>query len=287
MQTRSRVLALHVDYRQVLLKGTSYWVLSVLAITTIFPFLWMIATSFKQEQYVFDIPPRLIPDPWVWENYVHIFTTMPFARFVFNSLKVSSLATFANTLSCCLAAYAFARVRFWGKEALFVVVLATMMLPFHVRMIPVYLVMHRIGWIDTHYALWVPSFFGGAFGIFLVRQYFLSLPQELMDAALIDGCGHLGILFRIVLPLSKPVLATLALLSFMGNWNALLGPVLYLNSEENFTLTVALTRFRGSHYSMWTKMMAGSTVSLLPILVLFLLTQKYFVQGIALTGLKQ
>jgi ABC-type glycerol-3-phosphate transport system permease component len=276
-----------LDLKQTAAKGIAYILLALLAGTTIFPFLWMVSTSFKQEQRVFSIPPTLLPDPWVWENYPYIFTTMPFELFMWNSSKIAVLAVIGSLFSCTIAAYAFARINFWGKDVLFMATLATLMIPGHVSMIPVYMVMHRLGWIDTHLPLWVPNFFGSAFGIFLIRQYFMTLPQELLDAAKIDGCTHLGVLMRIILPLSKPVLATLALLIFMGSWNQLLDPVLYLNSEENFTLPLALTRFRGMNYTYWTKMMAGSTVSLLPILVLFLFTQQYFVSGITLTGLKQ
>jgi multiple sugar transport system permease protein len=166
------------------------------------------------------------------------------------------------------------------------VVLATIMIPYHVRMIPSYLIMQRIGLIDTHAALWLPAFFGSSYSTFLIRQYLLTLPDELLDAAKIDGCSHFGIYGRIVLPLAKPILATVALLSFMGSWNDLLGPLMYLNSMEKHTLTLALGRFRGHIYTYWSPMMAGATVSVLPIAILFIFTQKYFVQSVTLSGLK-
>jgi ABC-type glycerol-3-phosphate transport system permease component len=177
-------------------------------------------------------------------------------------------------------------VRFRGREALFIITLAALMIPGQITMIPLYVIMTRIGWVDTHLPLFVPAYFGSAFGIFLMRQYFMTIPQELNDAAKIDGCSHFGIYWRIMMPLSKPVLATLALISFMGSWNDLLGPIIYLYAEELFTLPLALTRFRGMYYTEWANMMAGATVSLVPILLIFLFTQQYFVRGVVLSGLK-
>lgn len=275
-----------IRWNDVAVRAIAYLLLTALVISTLFPFYWMVATSFKQEQRVFRIPTDWIPNPFTWENYVYILKTMPFEAFVLNSLKIAVLATFGDLLTSSLAAYAFARVRFHFKGIIFTIILATMMIPFQTRMIPLFLIMYRLHLIDTHFALWGPPFLGGAYAIFLIRQYMLTLPQELMDAAKIDGCGHAGIYARIVMPLSKPVLATLGLLSFMGSWNSLLGPLLYLNTERKFTVTLALTRFRGSDYSYWTKMMAGATVSLIPVAIVFFFTQQYFVQGVTLTGLK-
>ncbi|HXF62721.1 MAG TPA: carbohydrate ABC transporter permease [Caldilineaceae bacterium] len=267
-------------------KAVAYLLLSFTAISMIFPFYWMVATSLKTEARVFAFPPEWIPNPLIFSNYVHIFTALPFGLYVYNSLKVSLLWTLGVLLSSSLAAYAFARVRFWGRETLFIVTLAALMIPAQVTMIPLYVIMSRIGWVDTQLPLIVPAYFGSAFGIFLMRQYFMTIPQELNDAAKIDGCSHFGIYWRIMMPLSKPVLATLALLSFMGSWNDLLGPIIYLYDEELFTLPLALTRFRGMYYTEWANMMAGATVSLAPILLIFLFTQQYFVRGVVLSGLK-
>ncbi|MGQ9556174.1 MAG: carbohydrate ABC transporter permease [Anaerolineae bacterium] len=275
-----------IRWGSVAFKALAYVLLALMVLSTLFPFFWMVSTSLKQEQRVFRIPMEWIPNPVMWENYTYIFTTMPFGSFVANSFKVSILSCLGEILSCSLAAYAFARIPFPGRNTLFVIILGTMMVPFQVRMIPTYLVMHRLHWIDTHLPLWVPAWMGGAYGTFLVRQYMLTLPQELMDAAKIDGCTHFGTYWRIVMPLAKPVLATLALLGFMFSWNSLLGPLLYLNTESKFTLTLALTRFRGHNYTYWTKMMAGATISLIPVATLFIFTQQYFVQGVTLTGLK-
>ncbi|OUC06449.1 hypothetical protein RY27_20985 [Litorilinea aerophila] len=269
-----------------LAKAWAYFLMTLTAVTMIFPFYWMVATSLKSEARVFAFPPEWIPNPPLWSNYLYMFTELPFGQYVFNSVKVSLLWTVGVVLSSSLAAYAFARVKFWGRNVLFLVTLAALMIPGQVTMIPLYVVMSRIGWVNTHYPLFVPAFFGSAFGIFLMRQYFLTIPQELNDAAKIDGCSHFGIYLRIMMPLSKPVIATLALLSFMGSWNDLLGPVIYLYDQNLFTLPLALTRFRGMYYTQWAYMMAGATVSLLPILAIFLLTQQYFVRGVVLSGLK-
>lgn len=267
-------------------KIIAYLLLIFTAITMIFPFYWMIATSFKSEARVFAFPPDWIPNPAILSNYTYILTELPFARYTYNSAKISSLWTLGIILSSSLAAYAFARVRFWGRETLFIITLAALMIPGQITMIPLYVLMTRIGWVDTHLPLIVPAYLGSAFGIFLIRQYFMTIPQELNDAAKIDGCSHFGIYWRIMMPLAKAVIATLALLSFMGSWNDLLGPVIYLFDEELFTLPLALTRFRGMYYTAWANMMAGATITLLPILVVFLFTQQYFVQGVVLSGLK-
>ncbi len=285
-QRQSAARSRRIHWSEVTLKLVAYLLLLFLVISTVFPFYWMVSASFEQEQALYRIPPEWFPKPFLLENYVYIFTTMPFAKFVSNSFMVAILSTIGALLSCSLAAYAFARIRFHGRNLVFMIMLATMMIPYQVTMIPTFLIMHRLHWIDTHLPLWVPSFFGGAYGIFLIRQYMLTLPQELMDAAKIDGCSHFGIYWRIVMPLSRPVLATLGLLSFMGSWNNLLGPLLYLNSESKFTLALALTRFQGMNYTYVTKTMAGATVSVLPVAILFIFTQQYFVQGITLTGLK-
>lgn len=266
--------------------GLAYLILVLTAISMIFPFYWMVATSLKTEARVFAFPPEWIPNPPQFDSYRYLFLELPFPLYVYNSLKISLLWTLGVVLSSSLAAYAFARVRFKGRDSLFMITLAALMIPAQVTMIPLYVVMTRIGWVDTHWPLIAPAYLGSAFGIFLMRQYFMTIPQELNDAAKIDGCSHFGVYWRIMLPLSKAVIATLALLSFMGSWNDLLGPVIYLFSEELFTLPLALTRFRGMYYTEWANMMAGATISLTPILIVFLFTQQYFVRGVVLSGLK-
>jgi multiple sugar transport system permease protein len=267
------------------LKIIAYAILTITAISMIFPFYWMVTSSLKTEVEIFQVPPKWIPIPPVWENYTYIFQTVKFGMYTLNSLKLGMLWTVGVVLSSAWAAYGFARVKFWGREPLFIITLAALMIPGQVTMIPTFLLMNRFGWVNTHLPLWVPAFFGSAFGIFLLRQFFLTIPQELMDAARIDGCSHFSIFWRIVMPLAKPALASLALLAFMGSWNNLLGPVIYLYDDYLYTLPLGLTRFMGHYVTYWAYTMAGGTVSLIPILILFLVTQKYFVQGVVLSGL--
>ncbi len=268
-----------------LVKGIGYFLISLTALTMIFPFYWMVSSSLKTEADIFLVPPKWLPIPPVWENYVYVFKVVNFGLYTYNSMKLGVLWTVGVVLSSSWAAYGFARVRFWGRNALFIITLAALMIPGQITMIPTFILMNKLGWVNTHLPLWVPAFFGSAFGIFLLRQYFLTIPQELLDAAKIDGCSHFGIYWRIVMPLAQPALASLALLAFMGSWNNLLGPVIYLYDEQLFTLPIALTRFQGMYVTFWAYTMAGGTLTVLPILILSLLTQRYFVQGVVLTGL--
>ncbi len=271
---------------QVIFKAVAYIAITATAISMIFPFYWMVSSSLKTEIDVFLVPPKLLPIPPQWSNYAYVFDVVNFDLYTLNSLKVAGLWTVGVVLSSSWAAYGFARVRFWGQNVLFIITLAAMMIPGQVTMIPLFIFMNHLGWVNTHYPLWVPAFFGGAFGIFLMRQYFLTIPEELLDSARIDGCSHFGIFWRIVMPLAKPALASLSLLSFMGSWNSLLGPVIYLYDENLFTLPIGLTRFQGMYVTYWSYTMAGGTLTVLPILLLFLFTQHYFVRGVVLSGLK-
>jgi len=263
-----------------------YLALFVISFLFILPFYWMLTASFKPLQDVFTVPLRWWPSVWRPMNYIDVFRRVPMTLFTFNSVKIGVLATIGVLLSCSLAAYGFARLPIPGKDVIFMILLSTMMIPGEVTLIPVYLIMTRLRLINTHEALYLPAFFGGAYGTFLLRQFFRTLPPELDDAALIDGCGRFGIYLRIYLPLSKPAIATLGVFTFMGNWNDLLGPVIYLNDTEKLTLAVGLTYFRGFYSSEWHLLMAACVIAVLPILAIYVLAQKYFVQGIALTGLK-
>ncbi|HEX9006210.1 MAG TPA: carbohydrate ABC transporter permease [Bacteroidota bacterium] len=267
--------------------AVSYAAMLLLAAVMAGPFLWMLSTSLKGEGDVFKSPPQWIPDPFHFRNYREIMEAVSFPRFLLNSLKVATLATLGQLISCSLAAYAFARLRFKGRTALYVVLLATIMVPPQVTMIPTFMIMRALGWIDTHYALIVPAFLGGAFGTFLLRQFFATIPQDLEDAARIDGCGRFRIFWQIVLPLSKPALATLGLFTFMAYWGDLLSPVIYLSSPEKMTLTVGLASLQsGAMEARYDLIMAGALVSIVPMLVLFVVAQKWFVRGITMTGLK-
>jgi multiple sugar transport system permease protein len=264
----------------------AYLILLLVAVSMAVPFLWMISTSLKTNEAVFAVPPEWLPRPPQWSNYAQVFRVVPFGLFGLNSFKIASLATLGTLVSCSMAAFAFARLRFPGRGVLFAVLLSTLMVPSQVTLIPVYWVMAQLGWINTHYPLIVPAWFGNAFGIFLLRQFFLTLPQELMDAAKIDGCTPYGVYARIWLPLAKPALVTLAILSFIGTWNDFLSPLIYLNDQSMMTLPVGLASFQGLHYSDWGPLMAGSFMACIPMIALFVFGQRYFVRGIVLSGLK-
>jgi multiple sugar transport system permease protein len=281
---RARMMPLAARLRRAIGLVGAYLLLILVALGMAIPFLWMVLTSFKTPDQIFVYPPQFIPDPWTAENYVKVFDAIPMGFMIFNSTKITVLATFGALLSSSLAAYAFARMQFVGRNKLFIVLLATMMVPNQVTMIPVFLIMRALGWVDSHNALIVPYYFGSAFGIFLLRQFFLTISREMEDAAKIDGCNPWQLYWRIFLPLAKPALATLGVFSFLSHWNDLLGPVIYLTSWEKMTLTVGLATFRGMHRVEWELMMAGAMISVIPILVVFAVAQKYFVQGIALSG---
>jgi multiple sugar transport system permease protein len=264
----------------------AYLILLVVALSMAVPFLWMISTSLKTNEAVFAVPPEWLPRPPQWSNYADVFRIVPFALFGLNSFKIASLATLGTLVSCSMAAFAFARLRFPGRGVLFAVLLSVLMVPSQVTLIPVYFVMAQLGWINTHYPLIVPAWFGNAFGIFLLRQFFLTLPQELMDAAKIDGCTPYGVYARIWLPLAKPALVTLAILSFISTWNDFLSPLIYLNDLSMMTLPVGLASFQGLHNSDWGLLMAGAFMACIPMIALFVGGQRYFVRGIVLSGLK-
>lgn len=264
----------------------SYLILITIGVTMLIPFLWMLSTSLKNLATAQVYPPRWIPDPPLWSNYHDVMTKVPFGLFIYNSFKITVLGVIGQVLTCSTAAYALARLHFWGRNALFLILLATLMIPYQVVMIPQFLIFKSLGWVNTHLALIVPFWLGGAFGTFLLRQFFLSLPDELADAARVDGCNPFQTYWRIYMPLTKPALATLAVFTFMGRWNDLLGPLIYLNRPEMMTVTAGLSYFQGQYYADMPLLMAGSVISLIPTLVLFALTQRYFVQGVVLSGLK-
>jgi multiple sugar transport system permease protein len=275
-------------YREILSGAVAYLLLSLGTVAMIVPFIWMISTSLKRPGSEFIFPPQWIPSPVYWYNYVQIFTVMPLGRYMLNSLYYAGLATIGRVLSCSMAGFAFARLRFPGKRPVFVLLLMTIMIPYQVTMIPVYIIVNRLRWLDTYWPLVLPAFMGGAFGTFLLRQYFMSIPEELMDAAKIDGASLLGIYWQIFLPLATPALATLAVFTFLGAWNDLLGPLIFLSTILKYTVSMGLTFWQSQHRAMWAQLMASTIVSLIPVLILFVLgAQRYFVQGIATAGLKR
>lgn len=276
------------DRRRVFGHTLGTWLLALFLVPTallmLMPFVWMVSTSLKSAGAVFEYPPTFIPDPIQWDNYTRLFEVLPFARFFLNSLIVSGSVTILGVATSAMAAYAFARLHFPGRDALFLGYLGTLMIPAQVVIIPNFIVLRYLGWIDTYQALILPAAFS-AFGTFLLRQYFLTIPGELEDAALVDGASHWQIFTRVILPLSGPALSALAIFTFLFNWNSFLYPLVVTNSTSMSTLTVGLNTLQGQYNTAWTLLMAGSVLALLPVLTVFLLAQRYFIKGITLTGI--
>jgi multiple sugar transport system permease protein len=268
-------------------RGLLYAALSLGAFLMVVPFLWMVSTSFKTLDQVFAFPPQWIPNPFVFENYVRAMTISPFHLYFLNTAYIAVLVTLGQLITCSLAGYTFARLRFPGRDAIFLTYIATMMIPGMVTIIPVFVIMKTLDLVDTHTAVIVPHL-ASAFGTFLSRQFYLTMPAELEDAAKIDGSGYFGIYTRIFLPLSKPLLATLGVFVFMGQWNDFFWPLIMLQTQSKKTLTLGLMEFRNLTFGLaeWHLMMAGAVVALLPILIVFALAQRLFVRGIALSGIK-
>lgn len=260
--------------------------LILLSLVFLVPLLWLITSSLKTDAQILRFPPEWIPSPVTLKNYPGGLTFIPFWRQLGNTLIISSLTVLGTLLSCSLVAYGLARVRWRGRNVLFAILLGTMMLPFQVTMVPVFVMFARIGWVDTFWPLIVPHFLGSAFYIFLMRQFFLTIPLELTEAARIDGCSEWDIYRRIVLPLSKPVLATVGLFSFMASWNDYLGPLIYLADESRYTLSLGLASFSSQYGSYPGMLMAVTVVITVPIIVIFFFAQRTFIQGITLTGIK-
>jgi len=265
----------------------TYLLLVGAAIVLILPFLWIISTSLKGSESIFAVPPQWIPKDLHWDNYAKVFSKMPFFIYLKNSVFISVLTISGTLLSSSLVAYAFACLKWPGRDRLFVFVLGTMMLPAQVTMIPVFVVYKQFGWLNTFKPLIVPAFFGGgAFNIFLLRQFFLTIPKELFEAARLDGCSEFKIYWKIVLPLAKPALATVAILTFMMTWNDFLGPLIYLSDKLKGTLALGLAMFVGQYQTEWGVLMAASVLVMLPVIVLFFLFQKYFIRGFMMSGIK-
>ena len=250
------------------------------------PLIFLVSTSLKASRQIAKWPPDLIPDPFIWQNYTDVFIYAPFGQYLLNTLFLIIPTIFGAAITSALAAYAFARLRAPGKNVIFMVLLSTMMLPGVVTLIPQYILFAKIGWVGSFKPLIVPVLFGNAFYIFLMRQFFTTLPRDLEDAALIDGCGYLQIFWSIILPLAKPVMATVTIFAFMGGWNEYFGPLIYLAEKSQYTLTLGLQVFVSQHSTEWGLLMAASTMMVVPIILLFFFAQKQFVQGIMLTGMK-
>lgn len=273
--------------RHITKQFTAHVFLILFGISFLFPFVWMLSTSLKPESQIFKWPPEWIPETFMWQNFPEALTFVPFALYFKNTLVICVLTVLGTIISSALVAYGFARIQWRGRNIFFFLMLTTMMLPYQVVMVPLFLVFKEIGWVGTFKPLIIPAFFGtNAFFIFLLRQFFLTIPYELSDAAKIDGCSEFRIFWQIVLPLARPAIATVGLFTFMENWNDFLGPLIYLNDESKYTIALGLQQFIGQYGTQWGMLMAASTVATAPIIILFFFTQKTFIQGISTTGIK-
>ena len=269
-----------------MLRGLLYLVLTALSLMMLFPFLWTVSAALKGDDTVLATPPQLWPNPLHWENFAAVNDLIPFGQLFFNSLLVAVITTVMQLLTCSLAAYAFARLRFRWKGPLFLLYLATLMVPAQVTYTPLFIFMRLMNLTDTYAGLILPSV-TSAFGVFLLRQFFMAIPRELEEAAVLDGASHWTIYWRIIMPLSGSGLAALSIFSFMGSWNSLLWPLLVVtNNQDIMTLPLGLSTLQGQYTTAWNLVMAGTLLSIIPIVIVYVLAQRHFVQGLALSGVK-
>jgi multiple sugar transport system permease protein len=259
--------------------------LAVVCLLVLVPFVWMISSSLKHDNQVFTVPTQWVPREFVWSNYVDIWTQIPMLTYLRNSAFLAIAISFLQVLTGSFAAYGFAKLRFPGRDWLFLAYLATIAVPWQAYMIPQYLIMEKVGLVNTHLSIILLQAFG-AFGVFLMRQYYMSIPDELIEAARIDGLSEYRIWWRIMLPLSRPAIASLGLLTFVSTWNDYMGPFIYLTSNELWTVQLGLRSFVGQYDAAYAMIMTGSVISVLPVVLVFLLGQRQFIQGIATSGLK-
>ena len=272
--------------QQRITRAVAYTICTLMAIAYVFPLYWLVVTALKTDAEVFQMPPSLLPAVPQWQNFPEATTYIPFWQYMWNTFVIAGLTIVGTLLSCTVIAYGFARVRWPGRNVVFLVYLSTIMLPAQVTMIPLYVVFRGFGWVGTMLPLIVPAFFGNAFYVFLIRQFLLTIPEDLSDAARMDGASELSILRHIMIPLLRPALATVALFTFVNVYRDFLGPLIYLTNQEQWTISLGLKMFQNMFGAQWQLMMAAAALAMLPTLVLFFLTQKTFVKGIALTGIK-
>lgn len=257
------------------------------SVLMLFPLVWLVRSSVMDLGQIFIFPPEWIPDPWRWQNYPEALTTIPFLLYLRNTLTILVPSVLGTVVTAALAAYGFSRLRWPGRDLVFNILLTTLMLPYAVTLIPTFLLWAQLDLVNTFWPLIIPHWFGGGiFSIFLLRQFFRTIPKELDEAALIDGANPLQILWNIIVPLSQPALIAVAIFAALTSWNDFLGPLIYLNDSRNFTLALGLAEFTGLYSSQWHLLMAASTVVIVPVVVLFFFAQRYFIEGIALTGSK-
>lgn len=260
------------------------------AVVLMIPLFWMLSTSLKPLGQIWIYPPQWLPEKPLWENYAQVFTTRPYIRYVLNTLYLVVVAEIGTLFSCSLIAFGFARTRFPGRNLLFYIVLGTTMIPGYATLIPLFLLFRELGWLNTFHPLLVPTFFGSPIYIFLLRQFYMTIPLELDEAAKLDGCGYFGIYWRILIPLVKPALATVAIFTFIGHWNDYFGPLIYLMDEEKWPVALGLLTYRNmasGYYISWNILMAASFLTLLPVLMVFFFAQRTFIQGVVMTGVEK
>ena len=269
-------------------KFLSYFLVILVALIVILPFLWMIVSAFKSQRELFAYPPSFFPKNWKVENFVEAATrgSISFLRMFLNTMMIAVPTTVFNIIFSSMAGYAFARLRFPFRNAIFMIFIASMMVPYAITLIPRFLLFKDLGFYDTYVPLIVPVMFGTAFSIFLTRQFFMTLPKELEEAAIVDGCSHFRIWAQIFMPLTKPIIAKLAVFKFQSSYNDVLGPVIYISSDVKFTVQMGLNSFRNSFSTRYDLIMAGSIMALIPVVILFICCQKYIVRGIVMGGVK-
>jgi multiple sugar transport system permease protein len=271
---------------EIIRKTIAYVFLISSSLIMAIPFLWMLSTSLKDSGSVFEMPPKWIPETFMWENFIVVLTEANLLGGFLNTMAIILPPTFVGVFASAMAAYGFAKIDFPGRNVLFMALLSTMMIPGVVTMIPAFILFKYLGWIDTWNPLIIPGMFGSAATVFFLRQFFKTIPSELEDSAMIDGLNPFGIFMRIILPLSKPALVTQIIFSFLAGYNDYMGPLIYLNSPEKFPLQLVLASLQGYYNSEWTLIMAGSVLALIPTVILFFFAQKYFIEGITMTGMK-
>lgn len=278
-------MVLHHNFSYYLRQVVLHCVLLVLALAFIFPVFWLVTGGFKPADETIANPPLIWPQQWTLTNFVQVFTTVPFGRWMFNTVLVAVSVTGVALLFHSMAAYSLARLNFPGRGILFAMVLSTLMIAFPVILVPLFIVMKQLNWINTYWALIVPNIFN-AYGIFLMRQFYLGIPREIEEAAIIDGASLIGVFFRIILPLARPIIAALSILFFLGNWNNFLWPLIVTTDPNLEVLQVGIASFTGEHGSQWNLILAASLVATLPIVALFAFFQRYIVESIKMSGLK-
>ncbi|MBI4928721.1 MAG: carbohydrate ABC transporter permease [Anaerolineae bacterium] len=286
--TSAAILRRRKFIRKGIASTLKYLILSLTASMFIIPFIWLLITSLKVTDQVFTDPPIWIPNPIAWVNYTNALLSpaFPFLNLMKNTLFYVLSTTLGTLVSSALVAYGFSRIRFQGRDFLFAVTLSTMMMPGIVTLIPTYVLFKTIGWVGSYAPLVVPSFFGAAFNIFLLRQFMITVPYELTDAALVDGANHFDILWRIMIPLVKPAFLVIGVMNVMWVWNDFMGPLIYLSDQKMYPLVMGLSAFQTQHSIIWNQLMAASLATCFPLIVLFFIAQRYFIEGITLTGLK-